>query len=185
MDLEESLDVQIPQIQASAIANATETKKKASDALTMLFPVDGVGVAYRLSQRQRVFVSVQKLKELKGSKCLHVLDNGSVCYGVLDYALDLKGSIVQFRCCCPYKHSGLWVSSEVIGTSHHQDIYLNYLLIGACFQLSGNNYSKFQLLCKFLRLVVPDRSVVCRNQRLFYLPVIPTMWDDKLLETNF
>eukprot|EP00795_Rhopilema_esculentum_P007304 gene7304-13003_t len=84
MDLEESLDDQVPQIQASAIANATEIKKKASDALTMLFPVDGVGEAYRLSQQQRVIVSVEKLKELKGRKCLHVLDNGSVCHGVLD-----------------------------------------------------------------------------------------------------
>lgn len=186
MELEQTLDDQPPSIHASAEANSNEIKMKTADALNLLYPVEADSEAYKLSQQQRVLVSAKKLKELKGSKCYHTLDNGSICLGILSFTIDLKGTVAQLRWSCPNKHNGMWVSSEVIGKSHHQDIYLNDLLIGACVLLSGNNYSKFQLLCKFLSLAVPDRSVFCRNQRLFYLPVILTMWHDmksKLLET--
>ena len=168
------------------MANPKEIKRKTADALNSLYPVKGDSEAYKLSQQQRVLVSAEKLKELKGSKCNHALGNGSVCLSILSFTINLKGTLAHVRWSCPIKHHGKWVSIEVIGKSHHQDIHLNDLLIGACVLLAGNNYSKFELLCKFLSPAVPDRSVFCRNQRLFYLPVILTMWHDmrsKLLET--
>ena len=69
-------------------------------------------------------------------------------------------------------HRGLWFSSEVFTTSHNAVVYFNDWLIWTCVLLSGNNYQKFVLLCKFLNLAVPSKSTFTRCQRLLYAPVI-------------
>ena len=70
----------------------------------------------------------------------------------------------------------MWLSSETLTASHNAVVYTNDLLIGACVLLSGNNYQKFLLVCKFLNLAVPSQSTFTRCQRLFYVPVILDAW---------
>ena len=103
MDLKQTLDDQPPSIHASAVANANEIKMKTANALNSLYQVKKV--------------SAEKLKERKGSKCCHALDNGSMCLGTLSFTIDLKGTVAHVRWSCPNKHHGMWVSSEVIGKS--------------------------------------------------------------------
>ena len=117
MDLKQTLDDQPPSIHASAVANANEIKMKTANALNSLYQVKDDNEAYKLSQQQRVLVSAEKLKERKGSKCCHALDNGSMCLGTLSFTIDLKGTVAHVRWSCPNKHHGMWVSSEVIGKS--------------------------------------------------------------------
>ena len=88
----------------------------------------------------------------------------------------MKGSVLHLRWSCMNSHKGLWLSSEVLTSSHNAVVYTNDLLIGACVLLSGNNYQKFLLLCKFLNLAVPSQSTFTRCQRLFYVPVILDAW---------
>jgi len=45
-------------------------------------------------------------------------------------------------------HSNKWVSSEVLTQKRNQSIYLNDSLLSTAIINSGNNYEKFNLLCK-------------------------------------
>ncbi len=75
-------------------------------------------------------------------------------------------------------HRGIWSSSEVLTAAHNSVVYSNDLLIGSCVLLSGNNYQKFLLLCKFLNLNVLSQSTFTRCQRLFCVPVILDTWKE-------
>ncbi len=125
---------------------------------------------------QRFIISIEKLKQLRGNICHHVGKNGDVCQKEIKFETDANGSVLHIRWSCIDGHMGLWSSSEVLTTSHNALVYVNDTLIGACVLLSGNNYQKFALLCKFLNLNFPSQSTFTRCQRIFYAPTILNTW---------
>ncbi len=67
-----------------------------------------------LASKPRVIVSVDKLKELKGKRCLAVY-NGDACGLDVEYTASYdKGSVLLLRWSCKNKHNGIWKSSEVL-----------------------------------------------------------------------
>ena len=178
MELETTtLDEHAGKIYAPAEANAKEIKSKIYKEMEEPYHVNVDNRDYKLANQDRFLVSLQKLQELKGNFCKEKLQNNLPCYEILKFESDVRGCTVKLRWSCKNDHCRMWVSSEVIGKSHHADIYLNDLLVTACILLSGNNYSKFAQFCKFLGLAIPDHSVFCRNQRMFFTPVILQMWE--------
>ena len=178
MELENTtLDEHAGEIYAPSEANAKEIKSKIYKEMEELYHVNVEDTDYKLANQDRFLVSLKKLRELKGSVCMEKLQNSVPCNEILKFESDTKGCTVKLRWSCKNNHYGMWVSSEVVAKSHHADIYLNDLLVTACILLSGNNYSKFALFCKFLGLAIPDHSVFCRNQRMFFTPVILQMWE--------
>ena len=51
-------------------------------------------------------------------------------------------------------------------------------MIAAAIIVTGNDYEKYSLLCKFLKLHSASRSTFMRVQRKFVIPVIEQFWKD-------
>eukprot|EP00795_Rhopilema_esculentum_P016102 gene16102-7456_t len=174
MDLNEKNSTTDGILSAKIASNAEIVSKKMESVFQDLFAAKNEA-AYFVDM-PRVVVTTEQLKKFRGNICYHILENGDICKEHLTFDADLKGSNLHLRWMCVAGHRGLWLSSEVLTTSHNAVVYANDLLIGACVLLSGNNYQKFPLLCKFLNLAVPSQSTFTRCQWLFYAPVILDAW---------
>ncbi len=177
MDLEETAEHLHTSIHAPAEANSQEIKGNMFKALSELYQNDESCEAYKLLNKERLIVSTQKLKELKGSFCTVAIESGVICNLPQQLTHEIIGSVCKLRWTCHANHHGMWVSSEIVTHSHHAPVYLNNLLVTASILLSGNQYAKVSTLCKFLQLCIPSSSVFCRDQRLFHIPVIMNMWE--------
>lgn len=131
-----------------------------------------------LHSRMRVIVSVNKLLELSTDMCALEI-GGKVCGEVLHVTQDVTsiGSRVEITRKCKYGHSRKWISSEVLGAKHNSDFYLNDYLLAAAIIISGNNYSKFALLCKALGLSIISSNTFTRFQKHCAAPVISDVWN--------
>ena len=87
------------------------------------------------------------------------------------------GSRVEITRKCRNGHSQKWISSEVLGAKHNSDFYLNDNLLAAAIIISGNNYSKFALLCKALGLSIISSNTFTRFQKHCAAPVISDVWN--------
>ena len=121
----------------------------------------------------RVIVSINKLLELSTNTCAIEI-GGKACGEVLRVTQDVTsiGSRVEITRKCANGHSQKWVSSEILGAKHHSDFYLNDYLLAAAIIISGNNYSKFALLCKALGLNMISSNTFTRFQKHCAAPVI-------------
>ena len=61
---------------------------------------------------------------------------------------------------CPNGHKGKWSSSEKYG-----EMYSNNLQFSSALLLSGSNYSKVELMTRFLRLSCPSKALFFREQK--------------------
>ncbi len=116
---------------------------------------------------KRFIVSTGKLKELKGTHCSKLSNDGSICDKKLDFSVNHVASVCTLTWHCSNNHSGNWVSSEEVCVSHNSPVYANNIQMAACILLSGNNFSKITLFCEFLNLKMPGDASFCRIQRFF------------------
>lgn len=177
MDLDCSMNDTNQNICQPVEGNTANIRGKIAMALDNLFQTEGIE-ELGLVERDRIVVSVEKLKELKGSLCKENLNTGHICNEPLKFQSDVQGTVLKLRWSCGNGHLGVWVSSEVVCQSRNSNVYLNDLVVTACVLLSGNSYVKFADLCSFLNLAVPNKSSFCRNQRLYFTPVILSMWNE-------
>ena len=71
---------------------------------------------------------------------------------------------------CQNGHKGKWSSSEKYG-----GLYSNNLQFSAAVLLSGNNYSKVELMSRFLALACPSKASF-RVQKFYCIPAIEEWW---------
>ena len=164
---------------APIISNANEVKAKLQSAFKDLETLSPVHAEeQKFLNNTRVLVSITKIQELKGNICSETLGQGEFCGQSRTFEYDTRGTVLVLRWSCSNNHAGLWKSSEVLCRSYTTDIYLNDTLVSACIFLSGNNYSKFSLFCKFLNLKIPDVTTFTRVQRYFSVPAILALWKE-------
>ena len=162
----------------SAEKNKDEILKKLEAAFSQLTDVKDLETFLALHSCMRVIVSVNKLLELSTDTCALEI-GGKVCGEVLCVTQDVTsiGSRVEITRKCKNGHSQKWVSSEVLGAKHNSDFYLNDYLLAAAIIISGNNYSKFALLCKALGLNIISSNTFTRFQKHCAAPVISDVWN--------
>ena len=123
----------------------------------------------------RFLVTSQKLIDLKGKIC-NVTENGNVCGKEREFTARYgRGSVLQQSWRCSNNHCGTWVSSEILKTSHNNNVYVNDVLLSSSVLLSGNNVSKFSL-CKALNLEIPEVSCFINIQKHYTSPVVLQFW---------
>lgn len=129
--------------------------KKLEEAFSQLTDVEDLKVYFALNSLVGVTVSINKLVELSTDTCA-LESGGKVCGDVLSVTQDVTsiGSPVEITRKCRNGHSQKCISSEVLGAKHNSDFHLNDYLLAAVVIISGNNYSKFALLCKALGLSI-------------------------------
>ena len=75
-------------------------------------------------------------------------------------------------------HYQKWVSSEVLGVKNNAEFFVNDSLLAAAIIISGNNYSKFSLLCKALGLHIISSNTFTRFQKHCAAHVVKEIWDE-------
>ena len=121
----------------------------------------------------RVMVSINKLVELSELKCA-LCDEGRH----LKEDVKIIGSRVEIIWKCKNEHCQKWVSSEVLGVKNNAEFFVNDSLLAAAIIISGNNYSKFALLCKALGLHKIISNTFTRFQKHCAAPVVKEIWDE-------
>jgi len=132
-----------------------------------------------LYSRVRVMVSVEKLLELNGDRC--VATSGiegaeKLCGEKLSYCINSCGSRVEIVWKCNQGHHKRWESSEVLAVKRSTKMYLNDSLQAAAIIISGNNYEKFSLLAKAFNLNLISKSTFLRFQKHCGEPVVREIW---------
>ena len=72
---------------------------------------------------------------------------------------NLSGAVLSIKWNCCNCHSDSLSSSDVLTVKNNQKVYVNNLQLPAAILLSGNNFTKFDLLAKFLSLETISESV--------------------------
>ena len=125
----------------------------------------------QMSNKQKVIVTVDKLRGLIPGIC-------KVCGEAITVTENLSGAVLSIKWNCCNGHSDSWSSSDVLTIKNNQKVYANNLQLSAAILLSGNNFTKFDLLAKFLSLETISESVFYRTQKLYCCPAIQNMWTD-------
>ena len=120
-----------------------------------------------ISQYTRFICSVNKLLELIGSNC-HTTGcnrNCSVTYSFNGCCLVIKGL-------CSVGHVFTWTSSDMQVNRSGGKIFVNNLDLASARVVSGNNFSKMQLLFHFLHMPIISLTTFHAYQRLYICPGI-------------
>ena len=125
-------------------------------------------------QQDRVIVDTSLLLGLFKNNCQQPSCTGQC--SVVNCTTD--GGVLRVTWRCSNGHFGSWASSKVLCEKNNQKIYTNTITIAAAIIVTGNNYEKYSLLCKFLKLHSVSRSTFMRVQRKFVIPVIEQFWKD-------
>ena len=149
--------------------------KALEDAFGELTNVQGLQSFLSLFSRMRVMVSVDKLVELNGDRCM-AAEGETLCGQKLTYSGHNVGSRVEIVWNCCKGHHKKWESSEILGVKNNSNIYLNDSLQAAALIISGNNYSKFSLLAKALNLNLISANTFLHFQKHCAAPVVRDTW---------
>lgn len=165
-----------PLMQSKKVEDNTEviikTMKTALDKLTSL---DGLEEFVSLQSRSRYLVSQEKLVELVGSTCCEQTD-GQKCDAQLSFHSKVVGSSLELTWYCKSGHGRKWVSSETLPSKKRGTIAINDGLLASAVIISGNNYSKFSLLCQALGMQIISEASFLRFQKHCAAPVIEEVW---------
>ena len=74
-------------------------------------------------------------------------------------------------------HSGIWISSSVLGERQGQKMYVSSVLLASSVLASGNNFEKVSLLAKSMNLHFVSSTTFSRFQSLYAVPGIRDLWD--------
>ena len=119
-------------------------------------------------QQDRVIFDTNQLLGLFKNNCQQPSCTGQC--SVVNCTTD--GGVLRVNWRCSNGHFGNWASSKVLREKNNQKIYTSTIMIAAAIIVTGNNYQKYSLLCKFLKLQSVSRSTFMRVQRKFVIPVI-------------
>lgn len=155
--------------------NKVQILKELSESFEELTSVKNLEHFSALYSRARTIVSVDKLLELNGDKCMAVVDE-TICGMKLAYTISSCGSRLELTLKCCKGHTKKWASSEVLSIKSNNNIYLNDSLQAAAILISGNNYSKISLLAKALNLNLVGPSTFLRFQKHCAAPVVRNVW---------
>ena len=120
-----------------------------------------------VSQYIRFVCSVNKLLELIGSNC-HTTGcdrNCSVTYWFNGCCLVVKGL-------CSVGHVFTWTSSDIQINRSGGKIFINNLDLASSTVVSGNHFSKIQMLFHFLHMPMISLTTFHAYQRLYICPGI-------------
>ena len=123
---------------------------------------------------KRVIVDVNVLLPLFQNVCQHDDCTGS------SKVTNVK---IETGCCqiswqCSKGHLGSWSSSSVLCNKGGKDVYTSSILLAIGVLLTGNDYDKINLFCKFLDLSMVSRSTYMRLQKLYVIPEIKSFWEE-------
>ena len=128
-------------------------------------------------QKVRAIVDVQKILQLF-QKCQ--LAACSANCNVKEYSVE--GGVVKVEWVCANLHHGFWLSSEVLCEKSNQNVFVNTVLLSAAVLLTGNNFEKVALFCKFLGIDFLSSSTYYRIQRHYVVPECLSFWDEMKTE---
>ena len=77
---------------------------------------------------------------------------------------DVDGGVLRVSWACSEGHFGFWMFSQKLCEKNSQDIHVNTLLLAAAVLISGKNFNKMDLFCKFLGLNFISKSTYNRIQ---------------------
>ena len=170
-----------PLMQSKKVEDNTEVIiKKMKAALNKLTTLDGFEEFVSLQSRSHYLVSQEKLVELVGSTCCEHKD-GQKCNAQLSFHSKVVGSSLELTWYCKSGHGRKWVSSETLPYKKRGTIATNDGLLASAVIISGNNYSKFSLLCQALGMQIISEASFLRFQKHCAAPVI----EDKSVETLY
>lgn len=125
-------------------------------------------------QQGRAIIDINLLLELFENNC-KIESCGGKCE-VDKWKTD--GGVVTIQWRCSMGHFGSWSSSKVLCQKKKQNVFTNNVLIAAGIFITGNNYEKLSLFCKFLGLKIISRSTFMRVQKRYVIPVIEQFWTE-------
>ena len=122
-------------------------------------------------RNRRVIVSIEKLLELIDSKCSEEVE-GLVCGAAILHSVKHVGSRVK-------KLNGR-VAKDITTSGNHQNfwsqnitqVFMNDSMLATAIVLSGNNYAKFELICKALNLCIIGKANFQNFQTKCAIPVV-------------
>jgi hypothetical protein len=79
---------------------------------------------------------------------------------------------------CTNGHQGRWTSSRLLCQKEGQNIYTNSILLATAVIITGNNYDKMLMFCKFMNLGFISKATFSRLQRNYVIPAITSLWDE-------
>lgn len=155
--------------------NREEILKSLKEAFAEVTSVADLQSFLHMYTRVRVMVSIYKLLELHGDKCMET-DGKAICGRKLAYQAFSCGSRVEIVWKCSEGHTQKWESSEILTVKNNSSVYLNESLQSAAIIISGNNYRKCSLLAKALNLNLISSSTFLRFQEHCAAPVVKGVW---------
>ena len=159
----------------SVAGNRETIMKSLEEAFAAMTNTDDLEDLVALHSRIRVVVSVEKLLELLGSNC-HQKNENNLCGADITHSTTHVGSRVDIEWRCSKGHYGKWESSEIITKNRNSKVFLNDSMMAIAIVLSGNNFAKFELLCKALGLSIISKSSFLNFQRNCAIPVVKDVW---------
>ena len=124
-------------------------------------------------KRDRVIVDIPYILELFNGGCHH-----SSCSGTSQVKHHIKeGGVLKIWWSCSEGHYGIWVSSKELCEKRGRHVYTNSLLIAAGIFLTGNNYDKLALFCRFLGLELISKATYNRMQTHYIIPEVQRYWE--------
>ena len=115
---------------------------------------------------QKFIVSESKIMDLFKRRCPE-----PSCSSQCKVRSKSVGCTQEIWLTCQNGHKGKWSSSEKYG-----GLYSNNLQFSAAVLLSGNNYSKVELMSRFLALACPSKASFFRVQKFYCIPAIEEWW---------
>ena len=126
-----------------------------------------------------VVVDVSTILELFNKSCQH-----SSCQGASKVVkTDVDGGVLRVSWACSEGYFGFWMSSQKLCEKNGQDIHVNTLLLAAAVLISGNNFNKMDLFCKFLGLSFISKSTYNRIQTHYVIPELDAYWKEMKAKT--
>ena len=90
-----------------------------------------------------------------------------------------QGGVLIIGWNCGGGHGDIWESSDVLITKDQgQKVYVNTVVLAASILLTGNNFTKVELLTKCLNLGFISNPTFHRIQKLYAIPVVQEFWFD-------
>lgn len=121
-----------------------------------------------LGNKQKIIATVDKVKEVIPKTC-------KVCDEAVSVSGSRSGAVLIIRWNCANGHVDYWTLSEVLTVKNNQEVFVNNVQLPAAMLLSGNNFTMFELLSKFLGLGNISETLFYRVQ-LYCAPAIQNMW---------
>ena len=126
----------------------------------------------------RVVCDADNILQLLGTACRHPF-----CQEKISVKQTYVGGTLCLQWHCRNRHEGSWSSSKRCKGRKSYPFFTNDLLFASSIVLSGNQFAKIELMCRFLGLKFQSQSTFYRIQRLYICPSVFELWSETR-ETN-